>query len=376
MEAVKRVREATGLGLKQSKDIVDALEAGMDSAAMSALLDGITGQPDVESQTTISIDTTPGISGKTAGIAGGSLGCGIILLTVFILAVTLIPVFFALASNGGPLAPLWNQINPTSPVGIELRFGEEGIGAGQMDDPRAIAADDQGNLYVADYSSGRLQSFDPQGKFRWLANLGDDNYVQALEIARDGALLVVTRGELLRFNLADGAELPAPTFSEDYYFDDVSVAPDGRIAAIVDSEDILLLDPGYRQILYVPAAVSAVSGDSELEADIEIDGLGNLYVLGSFNYSVFKFTPDGRFTNRIASRGDGKGQLTAPGDLAVDGQGRIYISDMGGVQIFDADGRYLNKFDLGGYVFGLNFDPQGKLYTVCNDPKAMRLTLR
>ena len=119
--------------------------------------------------------------------------------------------------------------------------------------------------------------------------------------------------------------------------------------------------------------MSAASGDSELDADIEIDGLGNLYVLGSFNYSVFKFTPDGRFTNRIASRGDAQGQLTAPGDLAIDGQGRIYISDMNGVQIFDGDGRYLDKFDLGGYVFGLNFDPQGKLYTVCNDPEVMRL---
>ena len=184
----------------------------------------------------------------------------------------------------------------------------------------------------------------------------------------------MTRGDLLRYNPMDGTELPAPTFSEDYYFEDVSVAPDGRIAAIVDSEDILLLDPGYRQMLYLPAAVSAASGDSELDADIEIDGLGNLYVLGAFNYSVFKFSPDGRFTNRIASRGDGKGQLTAPGDLAVDGQGRIYISDMGGVQIFDAGGRYLNKFDLGGYVFGLNFDRKASFTPSATTPKPCALT--
>lgn len=54
----------------------------------------------------------------------------------------------------------------------------------------------------------------------------------------------------------------------------------------------------------IPEAVSSVSGDSELDSDIDIDGLGNLYVLGHFNNSVFKYTPDGRFTNRFASEGE------------------------------------------------------------------------
>ena len=130
----------------------------MDSAAMSALLDGFFAPPPGASGTTITIDAAPSISGKqaakAAGIAGTSITCGVVALTVFILLVTFVPIFFAMAANGGPLAPLWNSINPTSPVGIELRFGEEGIGAGQMDNPRAIAADDQGNIYVADYSWG------------------------------------------------------------------------------------------------------------------------------------------------------------------------------------------------------------------------------
>ena len=88
---------------------------------------------------------------------------------------------------------------------------------------------------------------------------------------------------LRRFDLADGAELPTPALAEEYYFEDVAVAPDGRIAAIVDSEGILLLDPTTSRLLVVPQAVSSAFGDSELEADIDIDGLGNLYVLGSFN---------------------------------------------------------------------------------------------
>jgi hypothetical protein len=46
------------------------------------------------------------------------------------------------------------------------------------------------------------------------------------------------------------------------------------------------------------------------------------------------------------------------------------------VQIFDFDGRYLDKFDLSGYVFGLNFDQQDKLYTVSNNPQVMRLRIK
>ena len=112
----------------------------------------------------------------------------------FIVLATVVPIFFALVVGGGRLAPVWNKVNPLSKVGIELRFGEQGIGAGQFEDPRAVVVDGDGNLYVADYSSGRVQSFDPNGQFRWLANLGDENYIQSLDVARDGSLLVVARG--------------------------------------------------------------------------------------------------------------------------------------------------------------------------------------
>ena len=379
MEAIKRLHTATGIGLKQSQEIIEALERGEDMSALAALLGGIL--PDQQAAEMVqAIDLggqgiPPATIKRTVKIAGASLTCGMLALIGFILLATIVPIIFAFVVGGGPLAPLWNQVDPLSPVGIELRFGESGIGAGQFDDPRAIAADGDGNIYVADYSSGRLQSFDRDGKFRWLANLGEENYVQGLDIARDGALLVVARGALRRFNPADGAELPRLPLDEEYYFEDVAVAPDGRIATIVDSEGILVLDRNYQPMLHVPQAVSTASGDSELEANIDIDGLGNLYVLGTFNNSVFRFSPDGRFTNRIASQGDARGQLRAPGDLAIDGQGRIYVSDFNGVQIFDGDGQFLDKFDLGGYVFGLNFDLQDKLYTVSNDPEVMRLRI-
>ena len=99
-------------------------------------------------------------------------------------------------------------------------------------------------------------------------------------------------------------ELELPPNPQGYYFEDVSVAPDGRIAAIANSEDIVVFNPVYQTLMTIPEAVSSVSGDSELDSDIDIDGLGNLYVLGHFNDSAFIYTPDGRLTNRFASEGE------------------------------------------------------------------------
>src|SRR5580692_5690672 len=44
-------------------------------------------------------------------------------------------------------------------------WGEPGDGPGQLNTPHSIAADAQGNIYVADRGNGRIQVFDGNGKF-------------------------------------------------------------------------------------------------------------------------------------------------------------------------------------------------------------------
>jgi DNA-binding beta-propeller fold protein YncE len=44
-------------------------------------------------------------------------------------------------------------------------WGEPGKGQGEFDTPHSIAADAQGNIYVADRGNARIQVFDPDGKF-------------------------------------------------------------------------------------------------------------------------------------------------------------------------------------------------------------------
>lgn len=90
-------------------------------------------------------------------------------------------------------------------------------------------------------------------------------------------------------------------------------------------------------------AISSVSGRSELNTRVAVDGLGNIYALGTFNDAVFKFGPDGKFIIRFGCSGGNPGQFRTASAIAVDGRGRVYVSE--GVQIFDGDGRYLDTFE-------------------------------
>jgi sugar lactone lactonase YvrE len=49
--------------------------------------------------------------------------------------------------------------------------------------------------------------------------------------------------------------------------------------------------------------------------------------------------------------------------IAVDGQGRIYVSDIKGIQVFDSNGRYLETFNVEGNVaFGMVFNDKNELF--------------
>jgi sugar lactone lactonase YvrE len=77
---------------------------------------------------------------------------------------------------------------------------------------------------------------------------------------------------------------------------------------------------------------------------------------------VFKFAPDGRFVTRFGGRGNQPGQFRAPQSITVDNQGRVYVGDGGGVQVFDPDGRYLDAFKVEGVAFGMDFNDQNELF--------------
>ena len=232
-------------------------------------------------------------------------------------------------------------------------------------DARSIAVDGEGKIYVGEYSdSGRVQVFDAEGKFitQWMVD--PKMPLRDLTADRKGTVYVVQHGEISRFEGASGNPLGKVSYGGGAraYFDNARSLPDGGMIAIVNNEDIVRFNASGQAVRTINKSVSGQTDRSELDASAAADGLGNIYVLGSFNDAVFKYSPDGRFLNKFGGDGDGAGQFRAVQAIAVDGQGRVYVSDIKGIQVFDSNGRYLDTFKVDGNVaFGMVFNDKNEL---------------
>lgn len=247
---------------------------------------------------------------------------------------------------------------------VLLKFGSEGIGPGMFSDARSIAVDGSGRIYVGEYSGGRIQVFDPTGKFITQWNVDANMPLRGMAASRDGIVYIVQSGKILRYDGNTGKPLTAVRYSGGDGFDDVATAADGGFVTgwYENRDDIVRFDSDGKVIRTMKEAISGASGRSELNTRVAIDGLGNIYALGTFNEAVFKFGPDGKFINRFGGSGNKPGQLQAGSAIAVDGRGHVYVSDIKGVQIFDADGRYLDMFTIGGHAAGMVFNDRNEMF--------------
>ena len=285
--------------------------------------------------------------------------------------------FVQQVSVASPTAVLVPTASPTpepfaSPI---LQFGGEGNGAGKFNDPRYISVDIEGNIYVAEYAEGRVQKFDSNGKFLWLANIPQDAYgrttIKDMAVGTDQRVYIVRRPDLLIYG-EDGS--PAGMIS-------------GNLTS--DTYDVLDMDPA--NTLYAihagqnQTSLVKMNADGEvlLRADdldrqvdknypltsvrMAVDGLGNAYILNPWGDALYLFDSQGTFRDKVASKGTSPGQINNPVNLAVGGDGRIYLINDSQIQVFEASGRFLVGYDWD-YSYGsprdLTLDLEGYLYVV------------
>ncbi len=247
--------------------------------------------------------------------------------------------------------------------------GKEGIGPGMFNDARSIAVDGAGRIYVGEYTGGRIQVFDSEGKFVTQWSIGDrKTLLRGLAADRKGTVYVVEGGRIDRYRGETGEKLGEISYERNG-FDDVAVGADGSLVAAWQSnrDDIVTFDSNGKHVRTIQEAISGASGDAELAMRVAVDGAGNIYALGRFNNGVFKFGRDGKFINRFGSDGDQSGQFRAPYSIAVDGFGRVYVGDMKGIQVFDANGRYLSLINVKNMAFGMVFNDKNELFVVARD---------
>jgi DNA-binding beta-propeller fold protein YncE len=364
-----------GAPVSYEKDVVGANLTARCSYCNSALSvpDELHGRP-AQIISTVHIDL------RNAVPSGGRVVKWLLLIAL----VPLLAGVVAVIAMGGLLAPLFrsqpvssvakstptggtsrraDKVTPAAFATTLLNFGSEGIGPGMFKDARAIAVDAAGKIYVGEYSGGRIQVFDPDGKFLTQWSVDPKMPLRGLAADRGGTVYVVQSGTISRFEGASGKPLGQVAYTGGWGFDDIRVAADGGLVAAWNKnrDDIVRFNSSGEVVRTIRAAISTVTDSSELDTHVAIDGLGNIYALGTFNNAVFKFTPDGKYQTRFGSDGDQPGQFRAPSAVAVDGKGRVYVSDFKGVQVFDGNGRYLTVFNPGGIASGMVFNDQNQL---------------
>jgi hypothetical protein len=315
----------------------------------------------------------------------------LVLIPIVIVVIVLGGVFGALApfmkkSAGSPSSsskpPVFSPFGSKSTDAANafasevMKFGSEGIGPGMMKDARSIAVDGKGNIYVGEYIGGRIQVFDGAGQFltQWMVDTKMP--LRGLAADRKGTVYVVQRGAITRYEGETGKSLGDLAYNEGWGFDDAVSTPDGGLlcAWYRNRDDIVRFDAAGNVVRTIRAAISTAADESELNTRVAADGLGNIYALGSFRNGVFKFSPDGKFLNRFGDSGEQPGQFRAPSAIAVDGKGRVFVSDIKGIQVFDSNGRYITVFKPGGIASGMVFNDKNELF-VASRTKVMKFAL-
>jgi hypothetical protein len=311
-------------------------------------------------------------------------GCGGIVIAIVVLGILLAigigvgAIFFF--SNGQSSGNPLSSVLPAGFANKTLTFGSEGIGPGMFTDPRAIALDGDGNILVADYQDGRVQTFDPTGKFISSFSLGAKQIIPALAVGRDGKIYVVNEGKI---KVYDKSGSPLSVIGDiNHIYMDITSGAGGTLFAVANDDTIVRFKPDGNIDLEVKDTFQNVTGNSESDARLAVDGLGNMYLLGGNNYLVLKFSPEGKYINQFGgqSKDDSTfspGKFIAVDDIAVDGYGRVYVSDFGTIQVFDSTGAYVISFSpQGGVPFGMVFDLQNNLYTATNGKSVERFQIQ
>ena len=79
---------------------------------------------------------------------------------------------------------------------------------------------------------------------------------------------------------------------------------------------------------------------------LAVDAQGNLYVADSQNNRIQVLSPSGVLLRQWGSEGSGPGQFLEPWGLAVDADGYVYVADTWNhrIQVFDPEGRYVREW--------------------------------
>jgi hypothetical protein len=182
------------------------------------------------------------------------------------------------------------QLPAPLPLKVETRLGAEGTGPAQLHDPRDIAVDPAGNVYVADTGNKRVLKFKPDGSPAgdWSGPFAEPS---SLAVVKDGLIVDDSEtGHLLKFDL-DGKLVGG--FERELGLSHprgIAAGPDGVIYA-ADTANNRILKVGLDG---APLGAFDTKGTKlEQPTGVAIDQQGSLYSVEPAASRIQKFAPDG-----------------------------------------------------------------------------------
>ena len=238
------------------------------------------------------------------------------------------------------------RIVKISPSGRQLAaWGSKGDGVGQFHEPTGVAVDASGNIYVTDDSDlalirGQIIKLSPSGQelARYQAYRAQDpdlEFPASITLDGQGNMYVADpylyRAAIYKFS-PNGDLL-----SHWGLVSPVGVAVDSAGNIYAADQDIghnvfqiIELGPDGAPLAHWGGAAGTKPGEFNTESDVAVDRHGNIYVADSFNNRVQELAPGGKV---LAVWGGasaaGPGEFDHPSGVAVDAQGNVYVVDGG-----------------------------------------------
>ena len=235
------------------------------------------------------------------------------------------------------------KVDASSIIDTIAGGGEKGVGgdgvpaAGTfLDQPRGVAVDAAGNIYIAEWGRHRIRKIDTLGFIHTIAGTGESGF------SGDG---VPATSAMLAFPLGVAVDTAGNVYIAD--------ALNHRIRRI-DILGVIETIAGSGDGVSEENFTGDYGGDSGPATgallarpdDIAVDDMGNVYIADTFNHRIRKVDASGIIdtiagTGEIGFDGDGgpatEAWLDEPRGVATDGAGNLYIADAGNNRIRKVD---------------------------------------